>query len=179
MEVAGQKAQEEQRRWVRPVQIVEHQDERRATARGTHQSGDRVEEPEARLLDLEHRSRRLLAETCDDFGHDLRDVRGPRPEVAAERFGVGHLGVASDDAQPGMKRRRAGAFPAAPPEHDRPPGAGDRGELVCEPCLADAGLAGEKEQAALARDGGGQTLAEQVELDVTSDEGACGSARGG
>jgi hypothetical protein len=86
--LASEELEEKERRLVRPVHVVEHEDERLADRRGLEEGGDAVEEPEARLLGLERRRRRQVGQSLAHVGHDLRDVGGARAHLGAHALRV-------------------------------------------------------------------------------------------
>ena len=113
-EPAGDEAQQQQRGLVGPVQVVEH-DHQRARARGAgEEAGERVEEPEARLLGLHVRRLADVAEALGELGDDLGDVGGAAAELPAQADRVGVADV-------GAQRLRPGPVRAAGP---RPRGSG-------------------------------------------------------
>ena len=80
----------------------------------------------------------------------LADVRRPAPEPRGSVSVVAAFGDGLDDLRPRPVRRRAPAFPAAAPDHPRAALGGVARKLLGEPRLADPGLAGDQEEAALA-----------------------------
>ena len=95
---------------------------------------------------------------------------------------VGLAGEAADDAEPGPQRRCVVALVAATDEHPEPRGAGASAEVGDEPRLADAGLAGDQQEAH--RAGRARLLQERhrlVEHGLAADRagGCSGERRGG
>ena len=85
----GQRARDElerqQRGGVGPVQVVEDDDERLALGGGGQQRGERVEEPEARLVGVELRGAGGLAERRGELGQQAGDPRRAGAERGGQR----------------------------------------------------------------------------------------------
>ena len=146
-------AQQRERRLVGPLQVVQQ-----------HERGaDRLERAPDGLEDRRPvAARRRLAE----LGQQQRQVPAQRPE-AVEPVRAG----AQESAQDGHQRAvgsDGGAAPrAAQHEHVRP-----RRELLGEPGLADAGLAAQEQQRAVAVAGPHERVGQQRALGLTTEERA-------
>ena len=78
-----------------------------------------------------------------------RACSGVPPRSAGDREGIlVHL-QGAEDLDPGPVGRRAPRLPAAPPDHRRPLGRRQLGQVLRQPRLADPRLAGEQDQGAL------------------------------
>ena len=123
----GQRARDElerqQRRGVGPVQVVEDDDERLLLGGGRQQRGERVEEPEARLVGVQLGGPRGVAERLAELGQQAGDPGRAGAERGAQGRAVGAARERAADLHPRPVGRRAAAVPAAAP---RPPGAARR-----------------------------------------------------
>jgi len=80
-ELAGEEPQQEQRRFVGPVEVVEHEHERAGLRGAREEARNRVEEAKARLLRRERRRALEVTEPLGQFGDDLRHDRRPASEL--------------------------------------------------------------------------------------------------
>jgi hypothetical protein len=71
-ELAGEEAQEQQRRGVRCVQVVEHDHQRSARGRGAQELRRRVEQAKARAVGLESREFGEIWKEAPHLGYQLR-----------------------------------------------------------------------------------------------------------
>jgi hypothetical protein len=85
LQLPAQKAQQGQRRRIRPVQVVQHQQQRPAGGGRPQEPGEAVEQPEPGRLRLGRRRRWQARQTLADRGHDLGDVGRAGAHVAAQR----------------------------------------------------------------------------------------------
>ena len=90
---ARQIAQQRERGAVRPVQVVEHEHERRPTGKGPEHLGDRVEEAKALLLGGQCGGLRETGEPLWQLGDDLGEDCAEAPEVLLQRLGIPRLRV--------------------------------------------------------------------------------------
>ena len=139
-----------QRRLVGPVQIVEHEHERALLRAAAQQPGERVEEPEARLLAGEAGRGRQRRQARAQLGHELRQLGRVGAERRAQPLRLGRRHELAQHLHPGPEGRRALAFEAAPDQHLRAALARHARELLGRARLADAGLAGEQHEPAAA-----------------------------
>ena len=122
-----------------------------ARRRGAHEGGRGVERAEARGLGVERR--RGIAwsgSRCAELGRDLRDVGRARTEILRHLVGRPVRTELADDLGPGPVGGRPAGLPGAAPEHRVALVGGLVGHRLGQPGLADAGIAGDKEQRALA-----------------------------
>ena len=175
-EPAGEEAQQQQRRLVGPVQIVEHDDQRAGARGAAEELGDGVEDPEARLLGIHRRELADVAEALADLGHDPRHVRGAGAELPAQPDRIGLADVLADRLRPWPVRRGAVALVAATPEHARSAHPGVGRELLGGPGLADPGIAGQHQHPALAGERVLEQRAHLLELSLAPDEDAAGES---
>ena len=152
-ELAGHELQQQQRRLVRRVQVVEHQHERLRVRDALQERGQGVEQPEARALGLGRRRRRQVGDDVAQLRQQLGEVRRPGPELRPQRGGLGRADVGAQRLHPRPVGGRAAGLPAAADEHQRAARSRPRGELLGQPALADARLADEQEQAPAAGEG--------------------------
>src|SRR4051812_17984210 len=147
---AGEEGEQQERRQVGGVEVVEQHDQRRVAGDPAQEDRDRVEQGEARLLRLRRVAGRRRADALADLGRELRDPAGPGAQVLGEARVVALGRERADDLQPVPVRRCAAAFPAT---GERDLGAG-LARVVAERArqarLADAGLAVNQHEAAAA-----------------------------
>ena len=172
----GEEAEQQQRRVIGAVQVVEDEDERASVGRRAQQRRDGVEELKARGVGL---ARARVGGRCGDVarrrGHDVGHEAGqPRaclgPEGGDRRADVALGGQAAQDPKPRPVRRRAAAVPRTAPEHERTPGDSLCAERVGEGGLADAGVAGDHEEAAAPVQRAVETVTQLGELTLAADE---------
>ncbi len=171
-------AQQEQRRGVGGVEVVEHDHDRAARRDVPEQGAGRLEQPEAGPLGVGCRGRREVGDEPAELGQDLGELPGAR----AERRGrqgrrVGEAAPQGLDPRP--VGRGAARLPAAPDEHARAAVARAGRGLLDEPALADPRLAPDEGDAAVAGEGGVERIAEEGELALAADEPAVRRGRGG
>ena len=150
----GQRARDElerqQRGGIGPVQVVEHDDERLALGGGGQQRGERVEEPEARLVGVQLGGAGGLAERRGELGQQAGDPGRAGAERGGQRARSPPRGERAADLHPRPVGGRAAAVPAAAPRPRRAARGGVLDELARERGLADARLAGQQHEAAAA-----------------------------
>ena len=145
----GQEGEQQQRGQVGGVEVVEEHDERLARRGVAQEDGDGVEEREARLLGLEVAGLgqvQALAQLGRELGHPAR----AGAELGAQRVVVAVGRDRAHDLHPRPEGGRAAAVPAARPRDAVAVGRGALAERRGQARLADAGLAGEQDQAAVA-----------------------------
>ena len=173
-------ADELERGVVGPVQIVEHHEQRRRAGDLGQQRGQRVEEPQAARVGLPG-PQRLAADL--GLGRRRSDLREDDPEIGgapAEARGHGRerraAGPPAQQLHDGLVGRRR-VLVEAPVEHERTVGVGVVRELGREPRLADAGVAGEHDQAAGGGGGAAPAALEEGGLVGAADEGVAAPQR--
>ena len=152
--VDGEEAEQQQRRMIGAVQVVEDEDERRLTGRGAQQRRDRVEELKARRVRFPAIGCGRLARRIDALLGRLREAgdqaREPVGRLGSERgerlAEVALGGQPAQDPQPRPVRRRAAAAPRAAPQHRRSGRDGLGADRVGHRGLADARVTGDHEQ---------------------------------
>ena len=147
-DLVSEVAEHEERRLVGPMDVVEDHDQSGPLGRAAHRCGHVLEHAEPVL-------RRLHV-----AGQDGAGVESEGPE---------HL-------PPRPERRRPLRLHAASPHHRRPAGQGDPGQLLGQPGLADARLAGAEDEPTDPLAGGIEPGPQRVELTTPSDD-AVGSQR--
>ena len=162
-----QVAQQLQRRAVGPLQVVEHEQQRRAGGDLRQQRGERVEQPLAldARLGLDRRAPRRRAE----LGQQRREVGGARAEPLG---GAGQRGAARPAAQH-LEHRLVGAgagLVEAPEEDDRAVAVDRARELGRQARLADPRVAGEQDEAPLVADRRVPRLVQGAERLLAADE---------
>ena len=134
------------RRAVRPVDVVEHEEQASILGPQLQQRHDRLEEPQLRLGGIALRRagwavRELREELCQLAG------RGPERRAERSRILVGE--VVADRLDERQVRERELRLGAAAPEDVAAELAGPARQLGREPRLADPGLTGEQREAAV------------------------------
>src|SRR5262249_15741343 len=116
-ELARQKLQQQQRRLVRPVQIVQYQNKRPLPARVLEKLSYAVEKPKSRLLRLESRCHGQVRQPVTNLGHDLSDIGSPGAHCSHQGLSVSLIHIGPDDLHPGPESRRPFSLIAAPRQH--------------------------------------------------------------
>jgi len=155
-------AQQQERRRVGPVHIVEYEDHGLMHRRAAQEGRDGIEEAEARVRRPQGGRLRQLGESLAQVGNHLRDTCGACPHDPRQRRAIAVPRIGADHFAPGPERRCPLAFPASRPEHCRAALARVAAQLIGYACLADPCFASQEPQtaAALARvvEGGAQRL---------------------
>ena len=142
---ARQVAEQEQRRRIGPVAILDHDDERSAPAGGRQEVAHSAMQTVARGIRVRGNRKLPLAETLGHVGHEEGQLVGMGAEVGRQRplVDVAHeLGDGLDEGPVGTSHHRvAGAV-----QHERASGGRALRELVDEPALAGPGLAADERE---------------------------------
>ena len=144
----GQEGEQQQRRQVGGVEVVEEHDERLAGGGVAQEDGDGVEEGEARLLGLEVAGLgevQALAQLGGELGHPAR----PGAELDAQRVVVAVGRDRAHDLHPGPEGGRAAAVPSARPRDAVALGRRALAQRGGQARLADARLAREQHEGAV------------------------------
>ena len=170
-EFADKEGQQSQRPGIRPVQVVEYQQQRLERRQPLPQLRHGHEEPEACLVAVgERRQCGALGQVRRQFRHDLDHRR----RVGAERGGKVRarqaLQRSADRARPRQERRRAGLFEAAPPRDPHAALLCEHRRLLRKPRLAAAGIAGDREPTAAAVERLCNGGAQQLEFRLAPDQ---------
>ena len=172
-ELAGEEPQQQQRRRVGRVQVVEHEHERPALARrsgGTRRSRRRG--GSAPPSDSSAGGSGRSGKRSRSSGTIWARSAAPAPSCARSAVGLAVAHVGAQRLHPRPVGGRAARLPAAADEHARAARASLRAQLLGEPALADAGLAGEQEQAAAAGERVVEAGEQLGELALAADERA-------
>ncbi len=157
------------------VEVVEDENERALGRRRAQQRRERVEELKARRVALARAGvlarRRAARRGRYEVGHEASEARAG---FGAER-GDGGADVAlggepAQDPQPRPVGGRPAAVPGAAPQDERASGDSLGAERVGEGGLADAGVAGDHEQATAAVERAVQAVTQLGELTLAADE---------
>ena len=157
---AGEEGEQQQRRQVGGVEVVEEHDQRLARGGVAQEDGDGVEEREARLLGLEVAGLgqvQALAQLGRELGHPAR----AGAELGAQGVVVAVGRERAHDLHPRPEGGRAAAVPAARPRDAMAVGRGALAQRGGQAGLADAGLAREQHEAAVP---GRRLLERRVEI---------------
>ena len=149
-QVHGHEPEQQQRRLVGGVEVVEDQDDGTVARRVPQQARERVEQLEAGAIGVVVLQAGQLGEDVADLRQDLREMRSVRSDEPAK---VVRLDVPQEGAhrlEPRPVDRRAARFPASPPGHTGTVVPRFGRERVREARLADAGLARQQHQATAA-----------------------------
>ena len=161
-QLVHEELQQEQRRRVGPLQVVEDEHQRCVVGTTPEERRHRIEEVEARVLRLWRDGRRWRLQP-PQLRHELREVWRTGPVRNPWQAGPDHL-------NPRPVGRSPLALPAPPPEHEVTPRRGLTRQLLHEPGLPDARLPDDEEEASAAGGGVFQTRAQLHELVVSTDE---------
>jgi hypothetical protein len=130
------------------MQVVQDQQQRLHQRRTPEQTGDGLEQVEARRIRLlrANRGGRGRPQTLGEAGDQLSDMGRPRTRPGGKGLLIQVLGEGTDQLAPRPERRCAPTLPAATP-HDTGSLPGRvRCKVLGQPGLADPGLAGDQEQ---------------------------------
>ena len=169
--------QQQQRRLVRPVEVVERHD-RRLPRRGIRQErGHGLEQPELRVgaLGLRSRWRWRQPQVANQLGQPLKhahELRHVLLDDLAVLRPVDDRGERAHGRQPWPVRERSPVLTCVPPVGTNARSLGNGRELTHEPRLADAGLADHRDDGPLAGDRAVQSLLERSQLRLAPDEDA-------
>jgi hypothetical protein len=175
-ELASDEFEQEEGGRVGCVEVVEHDQQRLLGGGPSQKRGCGVEQAKARPLGVERRRRRHVAENLTHLGQDLRQLACPWPELSAQVLGSLLADVCPQRLHPWPVSRRAARLPTPAREHERAAVPRSRRELVGQPALADAGLAGNQEQPSPALKCIVQARKQLGELALPSNEDAAGTA---
>ncbi len=178
--------QQQQRRPVGPLQVVEHEQHRGRTRQVRQQPDDGLEQPVALGLGLVLGRRRQVGHAPAQLGDEPRELG---PVLAGVRAQIGEQSVQRPMPKRLQERliRHHGLARRAPREHDRARAVNPLRELGDQRRFADPGVAGEQhdpsalavrvevERPALASGGEVPALLEVGDLRLPSDEGALGT----
>ena len=168
VEVTREELKQQQRRWVRDVDVVEHRDHRRVDRRQPAEAKDRVVETEPRGVGTEARVGRGRRER----GHDLSEVvRWSRPAGARRSSGAESIDQRREHLCPRPVRGSTTRLPAPTPADLGTRVARSVRQLCGQARLADAGIAGHEEQASAARPRVRQGSVESRTLRIPPHEG--------
>ena len=169
-QAAGDEREQAQRRAIGDVQIVEHQQQRRARGGRAQEAPDGVVEREAGGL---RGGAGGVGGQAGEPGAQLGEQRRQRGRPGAQRGGQpGRLLLLDQRAQhlyPGPVGGRALGLPAAPPQ-DAHVGGGAGGQLVGQAGLADPGLADQQEEASVAGARVGERALQRPQLRVAAQQ---------
>jgi hypothetical protein len=164
--------QKQKGRRVRRVEVIENEHDRLGQRCGAEERAGRLEQAEAGTFRVSEGRNWKLAVELGQLGKDLHEVRGSAAELAAEQLGIAISHIRAKRLYPRPVGRRAAGLPAASDEDVDSVLPGAIGELLDEPALADAGLAADQEEAALAGKRLVETMKELAQLSVAADEQA-------
>jgi hypothetical protein len=171
-DLACHESQEQQRRLVRGVQIVEHQDNRACVAGAPQEFAGGVEQPEARARLLRGRGLRQSREQLAQLGQELSQIHSTGAELRCQHVAVGRANVAPQRLHPRPVRGSASRLPASP---DQNPGTARprlAEHLLGQPGLADPRLAGQENQAPATGERVVECAGQRGELALATDEHA-------
>ncbi len=172
---AHEEADEVLRRAVHPVEVLEHDQDRRAAAEHAEQEDERLVEPRlgvpVGLCLAGHRhAGRQVRERAHELGADLG------PELLQRGREVGRRDATERGGQRRVGELAAVELDAVAAQHDRAlllrPALG----LAHQPRLADPGLPDQQRHRRRARRGASQQVVEHVELRLALDDAAAGDA---
>ena len=166
-----QVAKKVQRRLVRPVEVLEDQQQRPFGAEALDEAAEAVEEivPFSLRRHLE-RGREVRIQAAQ-AGIELRDLRRFRTEGVTQALPLEGARRGFDDLDPGAEGSRSFALVAVPRQDEETELGGLLGCTGGQPRLADAGFAAQGEEGAAAGRRGLQGASELCDLARASDEG--------
>ena len=137
--------EQQQRRLGRPLEIVEHEEQGPLGRCRRQPRRDRLEQPVLLGLGVGRQRRRQIGHPVTEMRHQAHQLTGMTAEAARERVVVG---VVDEERQRLDERlvRDADLVVAAAVQHQRTVAVRTPRDLAREPCLPDAGLAGEEHE---------------------------------
>ena len=169
-QLAGQVFQQQQRRLVCPMQIIQHQHQWLGLGKAREKIRNRVKQSEARLFRLKGRRRLKAGQFVTYLGNDLADVGCSGAHLGAKGCGVGTLDIGTDGLDPRPVGRCAFLLVTPPPPHLCAQRFGVGGQFLGRACLPDARFAGQHHHPAVARHGIVHGSPETGHLPVAADE---------
>ena len=139
--------QQQRRRLVRPVQVLEHQHDRPRSRRVREQGAGGLEQAEALALRVAAGRRGEVREPPRELGNEPRELAPERADLAAQHLRRHRRGVPAER----LDERLVGdqhLLVTAAEEHRRALLVSGAGELARQPRLADARLAGDQREPA-------------------------------
>ena len=174
-QVPDQEAEEVARRAVRPVKILDDEDDRRRGGEPLERAEDQLEQAALGRLDAEAALR--VDRRPSEIGDEPRELRPVRPEDRFDLVGVGAADEAAQRLDYRCVRDRAVGHVDAPADEDRRAApAGVVREVLDQAGLADAGFAGDQDRIALAVLGEPKCPNELVQLTDAADQNRAGDA---
>ena len=171
----GEVLDEEERPFVGPVEVVEHEEHRPPGGGPAEEVPQAVEEVVALLLRRQLQRRRDVGEEPPEAGQQLRHLGGvvgeERPEGVRARSGGQRL---LKDLDEGHVGRRPFDLVAAADEHPETLGGGVGSDLLGEPGLADTGFSPDERQGPPAVAGGVEEAGQLGPFDLPADVGGAG-----
>ena len=147
-ELSSNELKQEQRRRVGGVEVVENDQERLRRPCRTEEGGRRIEKPKPRVLRIVRRRCQHVSQQLTYLGHDLRELRGARPELSTQVLWDLDADVRPQCLHPRPIGGRPTRFPAPAPQDTDALLLGSSGQLIRQPALADPGLASDEEEPA-------------------------------
>ncbi len=120
-QLAREELQQQEGRFVGPVQIVEDHHQRASLRGVAQQHREALEKSEARLLGIEARRHREAGQRFVDLGHQRGNVRGAGTEVGQQLARLAVLDPRPHHLHPGPERRRARRPRSSGPTHTSAP----------------------------------------------------------
>jgi hypothetical protein len=154
------------------VQVVEHKHEGSRLRGAPKKRAHRLEESEAVALRPQPRGLGKIGEQLAQLGKKLGEIRRPGTQLGPERVRLGLTNIGAQPLNPGPIGGGAPRLPA-PADHDaRAARPRMPDQLVGEPALADAGLAGQENESSTACEHVLQRSDELGQLTLASHEDA-------
>ena len=159
-QLTNEKADEREARFIRPLEVVEHDEERRVLGKRVEDLLERDRDP----VTLEKRRRRRPCHAAPELREQRRGVRAVLGDEAPERavafltFGRAHRSNERPIGQACL------GLEGGPPEQFEATMDGEFGRFACHGGLADAGFPGDHREAPLTFGGVGEKLYQTREL---------------
>ena len=169
-ELVGQEVEEQQRRLIGAVEILEHEQHGRRFRDPPEKGGRVLEEVKARRLGLAGRGCRLFVQMPAQLRHQSAERANPRLHLGRDPGSTAQARVRPEDLEPGPVRRPPLGLAAAAPQRTHAVPCRLAGELAGQPGLPDPGLASYEEERPTVRAKAGEAAQELLELPLASDE---------
>ncbi len=143
-QVAGQELQQQQRRAVRPVQILQNEHQRLVAGSILEKGGNRVKQPKTRLVRFQSRRRPQVGDALAEVRDNLGDIGRACAQFRSKLSWISILDVRAHCLDPWPIGRGSGSLIAATPQDLRLAQAGIGCQFLRRASLADSGLANER-----------------------------------
>ncbi len=177
MQLAGEELEEQERRHVGGLEIVDDEHDWPIVTGPDQKSGHRVEQLEPGCFGISERRGGEFREHLPQLRDDLGDTGRTRTELAPQRRLVQVSDVPTEGLDPRPVGRRSARLPATAPQHRRAPFVRRVAELVGQPALTDARFTAQQEQPPPPAHGVGEATQQVRHLPLAAHESTVARGR--